>query len=98
MNNKPLPTIGVDKYTFFKVLTDDSKGTTYGEPYTLKGTVQISPTDNGGEDTFDADNGAYEVETYIEKIGHEIENADIPREVDAMWRGLEKKNGGVLVS
>ena len=59
MNNKPLPTIGVDKYTFFKVLTDDSKGTTYGEPYTLKGTVQISPTDNGGEDTFDADNGAY---------------------------------------
>lgn len=98
MNNKPLPTIGVDKYTFFKVLTDDSEGTTYGEPYTLKGTVQISPTDNGGEDTFDADNGAYEIETYIEKIGHEIENADIPPEVDAMWRGLEKKNGAVLVS
>ena len=43
-------------------------------------------------------NGAYEVETYIEKIGHEIENADIPSDVDAMWRGLERVNGAVIVS
>ena len=98
MTKKPLPTIGVDKYTFFKVLTDDEEGTTYDTPYSLKGTVQISPTDNGGEDTFDADNGAYEVETYIEKIGHEIENADSPPEVDAMWRGLQRVNGAVVVS
>ena len=98
MNKRPLPTIGVDKYTFFKVLSDDESGTTYGDAYSLKGTVQITPTDNGGEDTFDADNGAYEVETYIEKIGHEIENADIPSDVDAMWRGLERVNGAVIVS
>ena len=31
MNKKPLPTIGVDKYTFFKVLSDDETGTTYDE-------------------------------------------------------------------
>ena len=30
---KPLPTIGVDKYTFFAVLTDTSEGATYGDPY-----------------------------------------------------------------
>lgn len=98
MNNKPLPTIGVDKYTFFKVLTDTEEGTTYDTPYSLKGTVEISPTDNGGEDVFDADNGAYEIETYLENIGHEIENADIPPEVDALWRGLTLSDGAVLVS
>ena len=98
MNKKPLPTIGVDKYTFFKVLSDDETGTTYDEAYSLKGIVEISPTDSGGEDVFDADNGAYEVETYLEKIGHEIENADIPPEVDAMWRGVERTNGAVVVS
>ena len=98
MTNKPLPTIGVDKYTFFKVLSDDSTGTIYDEPFALKGIVQISPTDSGGEDVFDADNGAYDIETFIEKIGHQIENADIPPEVDAMWRGIDRKNGAVLVS
>lgn len=94
---KPIPTIGVDKYTFFKLNSDTAQGVSYGAPVALKGTVQISPTDSGGSDTFDADNGAYDVETYIEKMGHEIENADVPPEVDAMWRGLELKNGGVLV-
>mgnify|MGYP000739024149 CR=1 FL=1 len=33
---KPLPTIGVDKYTFFAVLTDTSEGATYGDPYNLR--------------------------------------------------------------
>ena len=59
MNKKPLPTIGVDKYTFFKVLSDDETGTTYDEAYSLKGIVEISHTDSGGEDVFEADNGAY---------------------------------------
>ena len=45
---KPLPTIGVDKYTFFAVLTDTSEGATYGDPYNLSGTVVIAPTDAGG--------------------------------------------------
>mgnify|MGYP006947935018 FL=1 len=45
---KPLPTIGVDKYTFFAVLTDTSEGATYGDPYNLRGTVEIAPTDAGG--------------------------------------------------
>ena len=60
MNKKPLPTIGVDKYTFFKVNEDSVSGTEYGEAYNLKGTVEIAPTDSGGSDVFDADNGAYE--------------------------------------
>lgn len=89
---KPRPTIGVDKYTFFKVTEDESGNVTYGEAYSLPGTVEIAPTDAGGSDTFDADNGAYDVESYIEKIGHEITNADITPEVDMMWRGLEKNN------
>lgn len=96
-NKKPLPTIGVDRYTFFKVLTDDAEGTTYDTPYSLKGTVEIAPTDAGGSDVFDADNGAYSTASYIENIGHDITNADIPPEVDAMWRGLDLKNGGVEV-
>lgn len=93
---KPLPTIGVDKYTFFPVTSDTASGVAYGQAVEYPGTVQITPTDNGGSDVFDADNGAYDVETYIEKIGHEIENADIPAEVEAAWRGLTKTNGGVL--
>lgn len=96
-NRKPLPTIGVDKYTFFPLTEDTAEGATYGEAYSLKGTVEISPTDSGGSDVFDADNGAYETSSYIEKLGHEITNADIPPEVDAMWRGLERKNGLVTV-
>ena len=94
---KPLPTIGVDKYTFFAVLTDTSEGATYGDPYNLRGTVEIAPTDAGGSDVFDADNGAYETSNYIEKLGHDITNADIPPEVDSMWRGLTQKDGVVEV-
>ena len=97
MNKKPLPTIGVDKYTFFAVLTDTSEGATYGDPYNLRGTVEIAPTDAGGSDVFDADNGAYETSNYIEKLGHDITNADIPPEVDSMWRGLTQKDGVVEV-
>ena len=41
MNKKPLPTIGVDKYTFFKVNEDSVSGTEYGEAYNLKGTVKL---------------------------------------------------------
>lgn len=94
---KPLPTIGVDRYTFFNIVSDDENGAEYGEGVNLKGIVEIAPTDAGGSDTFDADNGAYETTTYIEKIGHEITNADIPPEVDAVWRGLERNNGVVEV-
>lgn len=50
MNKKPLPTIGVDKYTFFKVNEDSVSETEYGEAYNLKGTVEIAPTDSGGSD------------------------------------------------
>lgn len=92
-NKKPLPTIGVDRYTFFKVSADTEEGITYGEAQALKGLVEIAPTDAGGSDTFDADNGAYETTSYIEKLGHDITNADIPPEVDAVWRGLEIKDG-----
>ena len=97
MTKKPLPTIGVDKYTFFNVISDTAEGITYGEAVSLKGVVEIAPTDAGGSDIFDADNGAYEAASYIEKIGHEITNADIPPEVDAAWRGITPKNGVVEV-
>ena len=97
MIKKPLPTIGVDKYTFFNVISDTTEGITYGEAVSLKGVVEIAPTDAGGSDIFDADNGAYEAASYIEKIGHEITNADIPPEVDAAWRGITPKNGIVEV-
>lgn len=97
MNNKPLPTIGVDKYTFFKMNSDTAEGAVYASPYALKGTVEIAPTDAGGSEVFDADNGAYETSSYVEKLGHEITNADIPPEVDAMWRGSERVSGVVEV-
>lgn len=98
MANKPLPTIGVDMYTFFELTEDTEDGVTYGTAYSLPGTVEISPTDSGGSDVFDADNGAYVSASYIENIGHDITNADIPPEVDAMWRGLTQTNGMVTVS
>lgn len=93
---RPLPTIGVDKYTFFPLTADTAEALTYGDAITLQGTVEISPTDSGGSDVFDADNGAYEVENYIEKLGHEITNADIPPQIDAMWRGLTVSENGVV--
>lgn len=95
---RPLPTIGVDKYTFFPLTADTADAITYGTAVALPGTVEIAPTDTGGSDVFDADNGAYCTETYIEKMGHDITNADIPPEVDAMWRGIELKNGLVSVT
>ena len=95
--NRPLPTIGVDKYTFFKVLSDSKTATQYDEGVELLGTVEIAPSDAGGSTVFDADNGAYDVASYIENIGHEITNADIPPEVDAMWRGAVLKNGVVEI-
>ena len=95
---RPSVTIGVDKYTFFKVLTDTESETTYDEAVTLPGTVEIAPTDEGEAEPFDADNGAYETLAYVGNIGHEITNADIPPAVDAMWRGLEvDEYGGVKV-
>lgn len=95
---KPSTTIGVDRYTFFELEEDTASGITYKAGYTLPGTVQITPTDSGGNSVFDADNGAYEVDTYLEKVGHDIENADIPPEVDAMWRGYKPDDvGGVEV-
>lgn len=95
--NKPMPKIGVDKYTFFPVTTDSSESTTYGAPVALPGVAEIAPTDAGGSEVFSADNGAYCTTNYLEKLGHEITNADIPPAVDAMWRGVELKNGGVEV-
>lgn len=94
---KPLPSIGVDKYTFFPLLTDTAAETTYGAAESLPGLVEIAPTDSGGTATFDADNGAYAALGYLEKPGHEITNADIPPEVDAKWRGLELENGMLSV-
>ncbi len=96
---KPLPIIGVDMYHFAKVLTDvKGTGTTYDTPVSLPGTVEIAPTDSGNISTFDADNGVYASTPYIEKMGHDITNADIPPEIDAMWRGLELKDNGVEYS
>ena len=94
---KPLPTIGVDKYYYFPIKADTATETTYGDAKPLPGLVEIAPTDTGGSDTFDADNGAYSTTNYIEKMGHEITNADIPPNVEAEWRGLTLKNGGVEV-
>lgn len=99
MNNKPMPTIGVSDYTFFKLIEDSAETgkATYEEGVKLPGTVEIAPTDSGATDTFDADNGAYYVEEYIEKMGHDITNADIPSEIDNIWRGLESVSGGTEV-
>lgn len=98
--SKPMPRIGVDMYTIFK-LEDDGVTTpgkaTYADAVQIPGTVEIAPTDTGSTDTFDADNAPYLVEDYLEKMGHEITNADIPPEIDAMMRGLDLKDGGVEV-
>ena len=90
--------IGVDNYTFFEVTKDDKEGTTYGDAYQFPGTIEIAPTDEGGVEPIDADNGVFETMSYIGNIGHELTRVDIPPEVDAMWRGLKvDENGGVLV-
>ena len=90
--------IGVDCYTFFEVKEDTAEGTTYGDAYQFPGTIEIAPTDEGGNETIDADNGAFETLSYVGNIGHELTRVDIPPEVDAMWRGLKPdKSGGVEV-
>lgn len=95
-NRKPMPTIGVDKYTFFPVTEGPESTITYGEAISLPGTTEISPTDSGGSETFDADNGAYVNVSYLESIGHELTNADITPEIDAMWRGIKKNENGMV--
>lgn len=93
---KPLPTIGVSMYTYFPVMKDDKDGTTYGTAVSLPGTTQISPSDTGGNAVFDADDGAYESVAYLENIGHELTNADVPPKVDADWRGLTQAENGLV--
>lgn len=94
---KPMPRIGVDKYTFFKLTTDSAAGMKYGTGTTLPGTVEIAPTDAGGTDNFDADNIAYVIEAYTETLGHDITNADIPATVEAEWRGKTAADNGAFI-
>lgn len=96
-DNRPMPRIGVDKYTIFPITAEADGTITYGEAQPLPGVVTISPTDSGGTDVFSADNGAYAVTPYTENYGHELTNADIPPEIDAMMRGLELDNGLLTV-
>ena len=96
VTTKPLPTIGVSMYTYFPITKDDSTGTTYGEGVSLPGTTQISPSDSGGTAVFDADDGAYASVSYLENMGHELTNADVPPDVDAAWRGLTKAENGTI--
>lgn len=96
VSKKPSPTIGVDKYTIFP-LTTDGETPEYGTPTAIEGLVEITPTDNGGSATFDADNGAYDVVSYIEKMGHELTNADITPEIEALMRGLELSDGLITI-
>lgn len=99
LKGKPMPTIGVDRYTFFPLTTDElGQEPVYGEAVHLPGTVEIAPSDSGQTDVFDADNGAYYSDSFTDSMGHEITNADIPPEVDAMWRGLTLNNGLLEVS
>ena len=97
LKHDPMPTLGISNYTIFKMLTDDAVTgkATYDTAIPFPGTVEIAPTDNGSTDTFDADNKAYYTESYIEKLGHEITNADIPPEIDALMRGLDTVDGGI---
>ncbi len=95
-NKRPLPTIGVSKYTYFPITDDGEDGTTYGAAVSLPGTTEISPTDSGGNAVFDADDGAYASVAYLENMGHELTNADITPKVDADWRGLTLGTNGLL--
>lgn len=98
---KPMPTIGVDKYTYCPmaldangVEQDTAAGIKYGVARTLPGTVEIAINDAFDAENFDADNMAYIVDTYIDTMGHDITNADIPPEADAAWRGLTIAENG----
>ena len=62
----------------------------------MPGTVQITPTDSGGTAPFEADNTIYEIDSYVEKMGHEIENADVPPEVETVARTGKPLVGGHL--
>ena len=93
---KTSSTIGVDKYTFWELTEDALTGAVYGPAYQFPGTISVTLTDSSGTSVIDADNGAYEALSYTEKIGHDLENVDIPPEVDALWRGVEPDEfGGV---
>ncbi len=92
---KPKTTIGVSQYTIFPVDKDASTGTTYLDAIPVPGTVEIAPTDSGNAENFDADDEPYEVDSYIESMGHELTNADIPPDVEAVIRGLDLKDNGV---
>ena len=96
---RPRTTIGVERYTIFP-LTEDPVGgaATYGDAFQIPGTVEIAPTDSGGTEAFDADNGAYELEAYVENMGHDITNADIPPDVENVMRGLTAVHNGVEIS
>ncbi len=95
---RPLPTVGVDKYTFFAVASDDDTGTIYDDGAELLGTVEIAPFDESSSEIFASDNGVYDTITITGRLGHTLTNADIPPAVDAAWRGHNTVNGVCEVS
>lgn len=93
---KPLPTIGVDKFTYFPLVTELTTGSVYSQGTTLPGTVSVEITDTAGTANFDADNVAYESAAYTENGGFTLTNASIPPDVAAEWRGMPRMAGAYV--
>jgi phi13 family phage major tail protein len=96
MNEKPLPTIGVDKFTYCKFTGYDgtSGAAQYGAAKALLGVVEVAMTDTANNAVFDADNGAYASSPYIENGGFNITQANITPEIASDWTGVDLHESG----
>ncbi|MDR3090807.1 MAG: hypothetical protein LBU36_01225 [Clostridiales bacterium] len=93
---KPRLQIGVSKYTYAELLSENGQTRVYGQPKLLRGTVSIAPTDTPVSENFDGDDGVYEVLSAVTNEGHTLTNAGLPTAVIREWKGLPVKSGGVL--
>jgi len=91
---QPLPTIGVDKFYFAPLIKDEPDGTIeYGESVRVPGLVHITFKPNSVSDTFYADNGPYTSAAQTGDITVDVDQADIPLALRAMWYGQKYEHG-----
>lgn len=70
---------------------------TWGAPVAISGAVRYTPTAQGQESTFYADNGPYFVVTANNGYTAELELAMVPNDIKAQMLGWEIDDNGMLV-
>lgn len=90
--------IGVDNLTYAILTSDPKNGTAaYTAPVLVPGLIEANINPNSSMETLFADNGPMEVATALGAIEFELNQADLPLEVQAVLLGHTIDANGILI-